>query len=200
MRVSNTWPVETYEWAMRCKGVKTSRETEALIGISYRTIEMWWTGTRPRCHGSPNKGRTINKRPAVCKHGHAFTGENTIVRKNGELTRRECRKCARKRYRAYRLRQIGKYHPELNPDPALLPLDELWVLNDELLPHIEKVGTVHEIRVMLAGPDEKAFWTMRTRKWTRYTIADRLCTKLGIVLSALDMSDPVFNGRNIPSW
>ena len=47
-----------------------------------------------------------------CTRGHEFTGENTIVRANGQ---RVCKKCAKILYKAYRKKKNPDYHPLDDP-------------------------------------------------------------------------------------
>jgi hypothetical protein len=51
----------------------------------------------------------------ICKNGHAFTPENTKLRKNGKCASRACRQCSRDRARKHRaanLEQARKYDRE----------------------------------------------------------------------------------------
>lgn len=54
------------------------------------------------------KGRLVQEPVTVCKHGHSFTPENTLVLDRGDgRTRRQCRTCNRERMRA---RYIPRKH------------------------------------------------------------------------------------------
>jgi len=79
---------------------------ELLIGEIPEGLQIDHLCSNKRCcnplHLEPVTGRTNllrALRKPTCMHGHAYTAENTIVKKNGQ---RNCRECAKKWQRDYR--------------------------------------------------------------------------------------------------
>lgn len=85
---------------------------EHLVGEIPEGLQLDHLCTNKRCcypkHTEPvtglvNMSRTDQARKAICTNGHRLIGDNVIIKKRGQSTVRNCRRCqadAQRRYRA----------------------------------------------------------------------------------------------------
>ncbi len=176
---------------MELKGSMSTREAERETGIPYNTIRGWWSG---RCVPGRHRGPAPAPR-SHCKRGHELTPENTHI--NKVHGRRQCLTCRRISQRAYVYREKGKYHPEINPDPELRPLNKMWLKVDDVLPPVLEIGDLKtEILPQLHLNDRRILFRWRKDGgYARWDMVERIYMALGLVMEWYDF-DAVYAAGN----
>ena len=185
------WPKRSVDFAMSLRGTMSTRAAELETGIPAGTISDWWAGRSDPYRG-PGQHRGTKHNPRThCLRGHRLTPSNTIWYERAD--RRQCRRCKRLVDRRYQYRRRGRFHPELNPNLDLAPLDHLWFNGPAVLEELLEGYTWKELSAEVSSTDFENLWRWRKgdRNWASYQIVDRLCLSLGFPASSLKL-EPVY--------
>ena len=195
-RTYNRWPAESIEKALSLKGRVSKRTAERITGIPASTIYLWWSGRSDPWRGPGLAAGHRFTRRTHCKRGHALTPANR--RQIGGTDRYQCARCKRNADRASGYRRRAVFHPQWNPDPELAPLHTLWLPAAEVAAFILSRMPKEDVPVQLgreSGSRQRWNSILSGRQpWLRLDAADDMFTKLGLVLSEMDV-EPHYSTR-----
>lgn len=170
--------IAEYERAMSYKGRLSRNAAARITKIPAGTIGGWWSGQMP-------KEEYTRRQKAGEYHLPTF------IPPDPKESQRK--KTATHRRWYYRTGPHRKFHPKWNPDPALAPLNKLWLKASEVVEILEEAAHYSEIRKQLPLSDQRRLYDIyKKQRWVRYDIADRIFTTIGLVLSSFELSEPVY--------
>lgn len=169
------WPAETRMRALELKKQgKSHAQIAYMLGVPHPTVKMWVRRERMGDDKWRESCRAYKARYEAKHPERVRAGKRDHKRRERAIS-------------------IGRFDPIYNPDPALLPMNKLWLKAPEVVEKLEEVAPYQEIRIQLPLSDQRRLYDIyKKQRWVRLDIADRIFAHIGLVLSSYEFSEPVF--------